>query len=102
MTERNEPLGIVLGILLTLGLHLVMAGLILAIAVLAEEFATGYYTSLVVLLIGAAGFFFWQLLYVIPLVIWLQRRRHPGMVKGIVIAACLTALLNGLCFLQMR
>jgi hypothetical protein len=50
-------------------------------------------------IIGAIGFFFWQLLYVIPLIIWLKRRRKMGMMKGVIIGAVLTALLNGSCYL---
>ncbi|MEQ9235604.1 MAG: hypothetical protein RIG66_16145 [Coleofasciculus sp. E2-BRE-01] len=40
------------------------------------------------------GFLFWQLLYVIPLIIWLKHRRKMGMMKGVIIGAVLTALLN--------
>lgn len=101
MTERNEPLGIVLGILLTLGLHVLMVGIIWLLAAWVDA-SKGGYAGLGVLVIGIAGFLFWQLLYVIPLVIWFQRKRHTGMLKGMVITACLTALLNGLCFLQFR
>jgi formate-dependent nitrite reductase membrane component NrfD len=39
-----------------------------------------------------------QLFYVIPLTNWFVRQRRMGMVKGIVIAALLTILVNGSCY----
>lgn len=47
------------------------------------------------------GFLFWQLLYVIPLTIWLKRRGKVGMMKGVITGAVLTALVNGACYLSM-
>ncbi|MEM6449228.1 MAG: hypothetical protein AAF703_02835 [Cyanobacteria bacterium P01_D01_bin.105] len=54
---------------------------------------------LVVLLFGVLGIGISQLLYVIPLCIWLSRKRQIGMRNGAVIGAVLTALLNGSCFI---
>ncbi len=47
------------------------------------------------------GFLFWQLLYVLPLTIWLKRRGKIGMMKGGSIGAVITALLNGACYLAI-
>ncbi len=47
------------------------------------------------------GFLFWQLLYVIPLTIWLKRWGKVGMMKGVIMGAVLTALVNGACYLLM-
>ena len=44
------------------------------------------------------GFLFWLLLYVIPLVLRFRRRRKFGLMKGVIIGATLTALVNGACF----
>jgi Na+/proline symporter len=42
-----------------------------------------------------------QLLYVIPLVLYLKRQRRWGWMKGVIIGACLTALVNGGCWLAI-
>ena len=57
------------------------------------------YVGLQVWIIGGVGFLFWQLLYVIPLCIWLQRQQQIAIRRGIIIGAVITALLNGGCFL---
>lgn len=41
-----------------------------------------------------------QLIYVVPLCIWLQRRRLFSTMKGVITAAIITFLLNGSCFLM--
>lgn len=38
-----------------------------------------------------------QLLYVIPFIILYRKRNRPGMVKGLIIGAAITFLLNGTC-----
>ncbi|MEL6775776.1 MAG: hypothetical protein AAFO06_00855 [Cyanobacteria bacterium J06597_16] len=40
-----------------------------------------------------------QLLYVVPLGLWLKRKRRMAMVKGVIIGAVMTMLLTGLCFI---
>ncbi|MBD0345125.1 MAG: hypothetical protein ICV63_09955 [Coleofasciculus sp. Co-bin14] len=40
-----------------------------------------------------------QFIYVIPVVLWLKRQQRWGLMKGIIIGAVLTALLNGGCWL---
>jgi hypothetical protein len=57
--------------------------------------------SLGIWVLGAMGFLFWQLLYVIPLTIWLKRWGKVGMMKGVIMGAVLTALVNGACYLLM-
>ena len=81
-------------------LHLV-AGLIIILLALLMDSMVGNHSSLTILVFGAAGFLFWQLLYVIPLTIWLSHRGKIGMMKGVMIGAVLTALLNGTCFLLL-
>ena len=98
MEGRNEALGILLGILLLLAAHLIAAIVIFLISVIFGAIYGGY-ASLMPLIFGIAGFFLWQLIYVIPLIIWLRRRRNMGMMKGIIAGAVVTALINGSCFL---
>ncbi|MBX2866065.1 MAG: hypothetical protein KTR27_21135 [Leptolyngbyaceae cyanobacterium MAG.088] len=59
----------------------------------------GLYGFAVIWLFGYAGFLFWQLLYVIPLILRFKRRRKFGMMKGVIMGATVTALLNGVCYL---
>ena len=40
-----------------------------------------------------------QAIYVVPLCIWLRRKRRLATLKGILLAAVLTLLVNGSCFL---
>jgi len=42
-----------------------------------------------------------QLIYVIPLCIWLHRRRLQATMKGVIAGAVITFLLNGGCFLML-
>jgi hypothetical protein len=42
-----------------------------------------------------------QLIYVIPLVFYLKWKRRYNLMKGIIIGACLTALINGSCWLVL-
>ena len=93
MSQRNEILGVFLGILLLIGMHIFA---ILAIVLL--SFITGIYGGQI-LIIGVFGFFLWQLLYVIPVTLWLKRRQQYGLMKGVIIGAVITALLNGGCSL---
>ena len=41
---------------------------------------------------------FAQVLYIIPLIIYLVNRKASGLVKGVIIGALLTALINGVCW----
>jgi hypothetical protein len=97
MSNQNELLETLKGFLLLLLFHLCAGVIIFLLGWLSSPI--GNYTILFVWIIGAIGFFFWQLLYVIPLIIWLKRRRKMGMMKGVIIGAVLTALLNGSCYL---
>ncbi|MBD1875906.1 hypothetical protein H6F75_20705 [Nodosilinea sp. FACHB-131] len=99
--SQNEGLEIVKGMLLLLGCHAVAGALIFLLGLLLAVIGIGDYAFAIPWVIGAAGFFFWQLLYVIPLVITLRRRGRPAMAKGVIMAAVLTALVNGACFISM-
>ncbi|MBD2336923.1 hypothetical protein H6G64_07935 [Calothrix sp. FACHB-156] len=100
MSQRNENLQIFLGILILFGLNLIAVGIIFGLGLLAGQiFGYANYSYLGVWLIGGWGFFIWQLLYVIPLCILLRRQQRLAMMKGVIIGAVITALLNGSCFL---
>lgn len=99
--ESHEILKTFLGILLLLGCHVIAVIAIFALAYILES-RFGGYSSLQVLIIGGVGFLFWQLLYVIPLCIWLGRRQQIAIRRGVIIGAVITALLNGGCFLLLN
>lgn len=80
------------GSLLLLGLHAIAAIIIFILGLVALIFPG--YTFIQVWYAGAKGLLFWQLLYVIPLVRWLNHRHESGMVSGVVLCAGVTALVN--------
>jgi len=96
-TEPNELVEIIKGLSLLLGCHLMAASTIFVLGFILSPIL-GNYSFLSVWIIGAMGFLFWQLLYVIPLVLRFQRRGKIGMMKGVIIGAVFTALVNGACY----
>ncbi|MCL1469410.1 hypothetical protein [Argonema antarcticum] len=98
MAIRNEFLGIIYGMLLLLGMHAIA---IVAIFILGFVlfYKTPDYVILVFWLYAAFGFSLIQLLYVIPVVLRLKKQQRWGMMKGVIIGAVITALVNGGCFL---
>ena len=103
MSQINERKGIVSGIFLLIGLHI--AALIVEIIVLflyisvVRNIEKNYYLGLVIIwsFFGFLGIA--QLIYVIPAIVILRRRRNFTLVKGVIIGAVVTALLNGGCWL---
>ncbi|MGK7901772.1 MAG: hypothetical protein AB4352_10225 [Hormoscilla sp.] len=91
MSERREFVQVIWGILILLGLNVLSVGICLAIASLGVQ----------VLLIYIAAIGISQLLYVVPLCIWLKRKNRMSMMKGVIIGAVITALLNGGCYLLL-
>jgi hypothetical protein len=85
--EPNELLEIIKGFFLLLGYHIMAVAIVFVLGSVVPLF----------LVAGAAGFMFWQLLYVIPLTTKFKSQGQIGMMKGVIICAVLTALLNGAC-----
>ncbi len=103
MNQNNEPneiQQIVNGFVLLMLFH-ILAGVVIFVLGFIVGMIFGSYSFLAVWLGGAMGFLFWQLIYVIPLVLRLKRRGRIGMMKGVIIGAVFTALVNGACFLTM-
>lgn len=107
MRQRNEAWKIIGGILLLIGMHTAFWLLYLLISLLII-LLVGFQSFVTIIIINYIttiffyGFIFIgliQLIYVIPIVFWLKRRQRWGLMKGIIIGAILTALLNGGCFL---
>lgn len=100
MSQRNEIVQIISGIFLLLGLH-IFAVTVLSLLVYAVNMLGG--TTILPInnlwLYAVFGIGISQLLYVIPLIIRLKQRQEWGLMKGVIIGAVLTALLNGGCWL---
>lgn len=96
--QRNEFQEIVTGILFLLGLHIVAAVILWFLAFL---FSLSNYTSIFsqILVLSILRIGLTQLFYVIPLALRLKQQQKWGEMKGVIIGAVLTALLNGGCFL---
>jgi len=84
-----------------LGLHIVAAILILTIAYIIgnSRDKSGYNLSLSIIIYGIYGFFLWQLIYVIPLCLWLRNKGRIYAMKGVIIGAIITFLVYIGCFL---
>jgi hypothetical protein len=95
-TEPNEIVEIIKGFLLLFFLHNLAGMLIFGMGFIIGAIFGGY-SFASVWIVGGMGFLFWQLLYVLPLINWLKRRGKIGMMKGVIIGAVITALLNGSC-----
>ncbi|MBD2004144.1 MULTISPECIES: hypothetical protein [Cyanophyceae] len=98
MRARNEGLQIVLGFLLLLVIHIAVIA-ILALITYKTRKSGGSSIIEPIWLISVFYIGLFQTLYVIPLVIWLQLQGRWGLMKGVIIGAVITALLNGGCFL---
>lgn len=98
MARRNEFLQIIYGILLLIGMHAIAIAVIFVLGFILF-YSTPNYVILVFWMYAAFSFSLIQLLYVIPVVLRLKQRQRWGMMKGVIIGAVITALLNGGCFL---
>jgi hypothetical protein len=103
MSQINERKGIVSGIFLLICLHIaaVILGRIVLLIYISLVGNIGKDNYLGLLLIwsffGCLGIA--QLIYVIPAIFILRRQRNFTQVKGVIIGAVVTALLNGGCWL---
>jgi Na+/proline symporter len=94
MFKKNELKDIVQGALLVILIHILVIAIIffLGYALLISGLV---YKVLSVWIYIAMGFSLIQLVYVIPLALRLKRQGRWGMMKGVIVGAVLTALLNG-------
>lgn len=98
MQRRNEFRDILSGVFLLLGLHIAVIAILAVITYLLNSFTN---ILIQILFYAVFGIGLFQLLYMIPVVIWLNRKQEWGLMKGVIIGAVLTALLNGGCFLWL-
>ena len=86
------------GILLVLGINFILVAIGFILSIIFEQTSNTSSTNLGLLLIIVP--FCWliglgQFLYIIPLIIWLARQRQGESIKGVIIGAVITILLNG-------
>jgi hypothetical protein len=107
----NEWRGVLKGILLLIGLHLaaIVGGFIMMrIAIWISNFSPAnlqqFLRSIPLAFISVVLFNLgiFQLLYVVPTVVILYRNRRISLMKGVIIGAVLTVLLNGSCYIWVR
>jgi hypothetical protein len=96
---QNNSSEIFLGLMILLVMHCVSGGIIFLLGYIIGSILGGY-TIFGVWIGGSLGFFLIQLLYVIPLVLRFKRQGKTARMKGVIIGAVITALLNGACFLS--
>jgi hypothetical protein len=103
MTSPNRRLDVFSGIVLLMLCHAVFVSLSYAVHILSLQTwsASGNmpWDNIFALAYLPFAIGLTQLIYVIPLCLCLRRRRQLDMIKGVTIAAIVTVLLNGSCFL---
>ena len=100
MRQTPQIAQVLAGIAVLAVLHIVFSLFAYLLAIVSSSIAPSNQLLIVPLfLVFAIGIS--QLLYVLPLCIWLNRRRQLGMRNGVIIGAVLTALLNGSCFIYL-
>jgi hypothetical protein len=93
--RRSSPIiEIVVGAIATVALN----GGLAAALVLAGVIGSSIYQPFAAIIFAAPFIGLIQLIYAIPLCLYLRRRRQWNWIKGVVIGACITALLNGGCW----
>ena len=100
MSLRTELLGIIYGLILVMGMHILAILLIFIMGLIISSVNRGY-SFLGFWIYAAMGFSLIQLLYVIPVVLRLKQQHRWAMMKGVIIAAILTVFLSGVCWLLL-
>jgi hypothetical protein len=85
-----------LGFLLAIGLHIAVLGTLWFLVLPLSGWSSGWLAT--VWFVGLLGIGVAQLVYLVPAILMARRRGRPGIAKGIIIAASLTALLNATCW----
>ncbi len=91
MKTKKELNQIILGIIMLLIMHSAVLVILVILAYIIRLFNT-LLAANIILPIFYIGLL--QLLYVIPAVIWLRQKQQWGRMKGVLVGAGITALLN--------
>lgn len=96
MSQRNEIDAIFLGVLLVFGMHISAISIFFLLGNLLLSAINIDSTFLGIVLFGIG---ISQLIYVIPVIFWARSKQKWGLMKGVIIGAVITALLNGGCWI---
>jgi len=98
MNNERKPNYLFIGMMSVFVGHVILIALAYVVAFFLDKNSPGSYIMLmpfaVLACIGIA-----QLVYVIPLGLWLRHKRRLVTMQGVIIGAVFTALLNGVCYL---
>lgn len=101
MANSRQATGIAFGIVAVFALHVALV--VIATPIVTHLFEpndpSNYLRGINSLIYTMMSLGVSQLLYVVPLGIWLKRKKRMAMVKGVTIGAVMTMLLTGLCFM---
>ncbi|QIR35490.1 hypothetical protein HCG51_01140 [Tolypothrix sp. PCC 7910] len=91
MPKFSKIQNIISGFFLLLLFHIAAAILILGIAALTQS---NYNLSLSIIVYGIYGFSLWQLIYAIPLCLWLKHQGKIYFMQGVILAGVMTFLVH--------
>ena len=107
-SDANQATGAALGASLIIGLHIVAfcvalfgGSALVNVLVSADNFQQRQNWGLEAIAFAFTGIALYQLPYVIPIALRAKRRGHQGFYKGVVIAAAVTGLISGPCFVMV-
>lgn len=93
-TQSNKKL--VYGMMIAFGLHLIIFGILFLIGMMMSGYSFLYVFVVPGLLIA-----FTQIIYLLPTILILKAKEEFDLMKGVIIAGVITALLNGGCWLMV-
>lgn len=111
MAQSNEWTKILKGVLLVFGLNVAAIAIFLFVSSILSGLVTGTSNALsdslrsflaslnALTFMSAVGIGLSQFLYVIPMIIVLARSQRYALMKGVIMGAAMTALLNAGCFI---
>jgi hypothetical protein len=99
MSENHDGFGkMILGIFLLMWLHMSSITVTAILTSLLQPIFSNIYPLVIFATFCIGGF---QLLYVIPTIIILYKQQKWGVMKGVIVGAIITFLLNGGCWLLL-
>lgn len=101
MNGRNSAMNVFIGVLSTFVGHAIALFTLYLLASVIMNFFSSLSNLLILFLYAVFGIGLTQFLYVVPLCFWLRKRERFDTMKGVMIGAVLTLLLNGSCFLLL-
>ncbi|BAZ66229.1 MAG: hypothetical protein KME28_20315 [Pelatocladus maniniholoensis HA4357-MV3] len=101
MSRRNEFSYVIGGIFLVLGMHIIATLILSILAYIELRLASQYNIRFfqIIFIFYFFGIGITQVVYIIPVLLRLKRQEKFASMKGVIIGAIITALLNGGCWI---